>query len=175
MKSITTVAKHIVPVDRRMEFEQWVQGIDKAGHAFPGYLGMEHIHSRGSSDQEHFCVFRFDNETNLDAWMTSEARRRWLADERSHSAEIFTARPYSSLEFWFSRPDDTSPAPSDFKMTLVTFLVIWPLVHFVAPTVSRLISNPLIAEMLTVGTICALVTYLFMPIVTRLLGWWLFR
>lgn len=172
---ITTVAKHIVPLDKRPEFEAWVRGIDRTSRGFAGYLGMEHIHSRGSSNEEHFCVFRFDNEDNLTSWMTSDDRRRWLSDERSHSAEIFTARPYSSLEFWFARPDAVSGGPSDFKMALTTFLVIWPLVHFIAPAMSQLISSSFVAEMLTVATICALVTYVFMPIVTRLLGWWLFR
>ncbi len=124
MQSITTVAKHIVPTDKRADFESWVRGIDEAGRAFRGYPGMEHIHSRGLSDEEHFCVFRFDNEDNLAKWMSSDNRRQFLADERSYNAEIFTARPYSSLEFWFARPDDAGAAPSDFKMGLSNILSV---------------------------------------------------
>lgn len=173
--SIATVAKHIVPADKRADFKAWVTGIDRASRGFSGYQGMEHIHSRGESDDEHFCVFRFDSDENLTSWMSSDERGQWLADERSFSAEIFTARPYSSLEFWFGHPDSPARVPSDHKAVLVTFLVIWPLVHFISPVATHLVPKPLIAEIITVGIICALVTYVFMPIVTRLLGWWLFK
>ena len=173
-RSIATVAKHIVPADQRLAFEDWVRGIDRASRGFPGYQGMEHIHSRGSSEDEHFCVFRFDTDDHLAVWMSSRERADCLKDENAFSAEIFTARPYSSLQFWFSPPGASRNAPSDFK-TVATFLVIWPLVHFIAPLMALLVSSPHMAEVLTVAVICALVTYVFMPIVTRLFGWWLFK
>ena len=173
--SIATVAKHIVPTDRRADFRDWVKGIDQTSRPFLGYQGMEHIHSRGESGDEHFCVFRFDTDEHLTMWMSSEKRSQWLADERSFGAKIFTARPYSSLEFWFPHPDNPGKAPPKHKMVLVTFLVIWPLVHLISPIASHFVHRPLVSEILTVGVICALVTYVFMPIATRLLGWWLFE
>jgi antibiotic biosynthesis monooxygenase (ABM) superfamily enzyme len=174
-ESIATVAKHIVPTERRTDFRNWVEGIDRTSRQFLGYQGMEHIHARGESGDEHFCVFRFDSDEHLATWMSSDERGRWLADERSFGAEIFTARPYSSLEFWFPHPDDSRKAPPKYKTVLVTFLAIWPLVHFISPIASHLVQRPLVSEVLTVGVICALVTYVLMPIATRLLGWWLFE
>lgn len=173
--AITTVARHDVPPGKEQEFTNWARGIDLASRDFDGYLGMELIRSHGESSPNFFCIFRFDSPDNLDAWMNSDERQRQLADERSCYRVSSDIRSYRSLGFWFASPNSPGAIPSDNKMALVTFLVIWPLVHFIAPLVGDFIQIQWLAEFLTIGVIVGLMTYLVMPVVVRLLGDWLFR
>jgi len=174
-KPITTIAKHIVPKSQEDGFKDWVRGIDETCQRFVGYQGLEHIHSLGDSDMEHFCIFRFETEGNLDLWMQSEARKCWLDDERSCSASVYTARPYQSLDFWFESAERPGAVTSDSKMAIVTFLVIWPMVHYIPPLLDALVSVKWLIEPMSVAVIVVLMTYFVMPLVTRLLARWLFR
>jgi antibiotic biosynthesis monooxygenase (ABM) superfamily enzyme len=173
--AITTVARHHVPADKEAEFSDWASDIDAASRRFPGYLGMDVIHSHGESDLESYCMFKFDNEENLDAWMKSDQRRKWLEDERSCSSLTANVRSFRSLGFWFASPEMLVKMPSNHKMALVTFFVIWPLVHFIPEATSAYVQTPWLAEFLSVGVIVALVTYVVMPQVTRLLSKWLYK
>lgn len=173
--TITTVARHDVPPGKEQEFTDWARGIDLESGDFDGYLGMELIRSYGESDSNIFCIFRFDNPDNADTWMNSNERQRLLADERSFYRASNDIRSYRSLGYWFASPRSLGTMPSDNKMAFVTLLVIWPLVHFIAPLVGSFIHIDWIAELVTIGAIVGLMTYIVMPAVVRVLGDWLFR
>lgn len=64
---------------------------------------------------------------------------------------------------------------SRHKMALVTFLVLWPMVHFIPGLSVQLIANPFVAEGVTVLTIVLLMTYLILPVVSRAIHSWLMR
>jgi len=56
-------------------------------------------------------------------------------------------------------------------MALVTFLALWPLVHFVPTAVARWIGlPPILLEVASLGLIVLLMTYVVMPAVTRVLS-----
>ena len=173
--AITTVARHHVPVEKEVHFADWASGIDAASRRFSGYLGMDVIHSHGENDRESYCMFKFDNEANLDVWMTSNERKRWLKDPRSCSDDQADIRSFHSLGFWFASDDHPGVLPSDHKMALVTLAVIWPMVHFISPMTAKFVGIPWVAEFASVAIIVVLMTYVVMPLATRLLGAWLYR
>lgn len=175
VSAITTVARHDVAPGNEQKFVDWARRVDLASRDFDGYLGMELIRSHGESDSTFFCIFRFDSADNTDTWMNSDTRRRQLADECSFYDAPTDVQSYRSLEYWFASPKSPGAIPSDNKMALVTLLVIWPLVHFIAPLVGSFIHIDWIAEFVTIGAIVGLMTYIVMPAVVRVLGDWLFR
>ena len=173
--AITTVARHEVPPGKEQQFTNWARGIDLVSRDFNGYLGMELMRSDSEADRNYFCIFRFDSAENSNAWMNSDERQRQLADDRSCYCASIDIQSYRSLGFWFASSKSPGIIPSDNKMALVTLLVIWPLVHFIAPLVGDHIQTQWLAEFLTISVIVVLMTYLVMPVVIRLLGDWLFR
>lgn len=174
-KPITVVAMHVVPKSMEEAFKSWVREIDEAARCFAGYKGVEHIHSRSSSDLEHFCIFRFDTEDHLDEWIRSEARERLLNDQRSCSTSLFTAPSFKSMDVLFEAPERANGVPAGYKRAIVTFMVIWPLVHFVPPFMNTFISAKWLVEPLSIAIIVVLMTYIAMPFLTRLLAKWLYR
>ncbi len=172
---VTVIARHLVEPGREPIFERWMEGITASSTAFPGYMGTEVIHP-GDDSPEHICIFRFDTFAHLDAWMKSSERLAWLDRVSEFSNSAPEVRHYSSLEFWFSPEDHQGRAPAKHKMALVTFSVIWPMVHFIPRTIASALPVPrLVAEACSVGTIVLLMTYVVMPTMTRLLSRWLFR
>ena len=65
--------------------------------------------------------------------------------------------------------------PPRHKMAFVTFLVLWPMVHFIPGLSVQLIANPFVAEGVTVFTIVLLMTYLILPAVSRAIRPWLMQ
>src|SRR5215210_3448208 len=78
----TAVISRRVKRGRDQEFEEWVSGILAAEKKFPSYLGSEVLRSTDPEDNEYHIIIRFDHESNLHAWETSEERQRWLRKSR---------------------------------------------------------------------------------------------
>lgn len=71
--------------------------------------------------------------------------------------------------------EQTSPVqPPKYKMAILTFLVLWPLVHFIPSIIMKyFVISPLLLEVLSIAIIVFLMTYVIMPVVTKLLREWL--
>ena len=172
---VTVLAEHRVRPGSEQAFERWMEGISADSKGFAGYLGTEVISPLDDADDAYVSIFRFDNYAHLDAWLKSPERQAWLDKHHEFSDEPASLR-YHSLEFLFSPEEHAGRAPSKHKMALVTFVVIWPLVHFVPVPLAWVLgaSPPIVMEATSVGVIVLLMTYAVMPGVTRLLAPWLF-
>jgi antibiotic biosynthesis monooxygenase (ABM) superfamily enzyme len=192
---ITVLAKHTLKVGAEAGFAKWVEAITTAQQSsYPGYLGSEVIRPMNSGDRDYISIFRYDTYEHLKAWMTSDVRDS-LINQVQEYLETPVLVTYHSLEHWFVSPstiptnntnnnenDNAGAAggaggpPPQYKMVVVIFLVIWFQVHFINPnTVGKLKGlSPLGKESLGTLLITILTTYVFMPIVTRLLAFWLF-
>src|SRR5215210_3212470 len=79
---VTAVASRRGKQGREQEFEEWVSGILAAANKFQGYLGSEVLRPSDPDDNEYRIITRFDHESNLHAWETSQERQRWLNKSR---------------------------------------------------------------------------------------------
>lgn len=171
---VTVIARHSVNRGKEELFDEWMRGIVNACSRFEGYLNSEVIRPIDPLD-DYVCIFRFDVFANLDRWLQSDERQRWLGRTSEFSSRAPRFEHYHSLEFWFD-PGKRRGAPSRSKMALVTFSVIWPLVHFIPRFVRSHVTAPaLLTEVVSVATIVVLMTWVVMPAVTRLLEAWLWR
>ena len=178
---VTAVASRRVKRGREREFEEWVSGILAAANGFPGYLGSEVLRPGDApGDDEYRIVFRFDRKSNLRAWEESEERHRWLreAEPLIHEERVHVL---TGLETWFTLPWKAGePSPPRYKMAIVTWLAVFPLI-----TVILVLFGPLFGPLLGLlpmllrtlvltAVMVSLMTYVIMPRLTRLFSFWLY-
>ena len=125
---VTGVASRRVKPGRKAEFEEWIYGILAAANEVPGYLGSNIIRPSDPEDDEYQIVFKFDRASNLKRWQDSDERRRWNERARDLIREEPKIRVLTGLETWFTLPSKGDPPPPRYKMAIVTWLAIFPLI-----------------------------------------------
>jgi antibiotic biosynthesis monooxygenase (ABM) superfamily enzyme len=174
---VTAVASRRVRPGREEEFERWVSGILAAANGFPGYLGSEVLRPAGPEDDEYRIVFRFDHASNLELWEGSEERRRLLREVRPLLQEDEKVRVLTGLETWFTLPQKPGePAPPRYKMAVVTWLAVFPLITAIFVAFEPLLNQlPMLLRTLVLTVVMVvLMTYVVMPRLTRLFSFWLY-
>jgi uncharacterized protein len=184
MNTNTTVAPVTVIVTRRVqhgraaEFERLMSGMQAAAARFPGHMGGFLI---PPDAPEHGCyrtLFAFDNEAHLQAWTLSAERNEWLGRIANVTHGDAAVRLLSGLETWFALPAARTQAPPPrWKMALVTWSGIFPLVLLSSHTVTLLLGpwlHPALVVLAATGLIVAAMTWLVMPTLVRLLAGWLY-
>jgi uncharacterized protein len=173
---ITTVTRRVKP-GHEAAYERFLAGISGAARAFPGYLGVEVFHPAGGQGGEYRTVYRFDSPAHLRAWLDSPERAAWLARAEPHVAGPMRTQVLTGLEGWFTLPSQPgAPPPPPYKMAVVTWMTIFPLITLVVVASAPLLGSlPLVARLaVTTGVTVPLMTWVVMPRVTRLLGGWLY-
>jgi uncharacterized protein len=172
----TTVTRRIKP-GHETAYEQFLAGISGAARAFPGYLGVEVFRPAPGGDREYRMVYRFDSAAHLRAWLDSAEHTAWLARAEPHVAGPIQSQVLTGLEGWFTLPTQPGvPPPPAYKMALVTWATIFPLITLVVVATAPLVGGwPLVARLaVTTGVTVPLMTWVVMPRVTRLLRRWLY-
>jgi antibiotic biosynthesis monooxygenase (ABM) superfamily enzyme len=82
----------------------------------------------------------------------------------------------TGLESWFTLPTQPGAPPPPYKMAILTWLTIFPLITLVVVVSAPLIRSLPLVPKLAVTTLvtAALMTWVVMPRMTRLLGGWLY-
>jgi antibiotic biosynthesis monooxygenase (ABM) superfamily enzyme len=170
--SVTTVIYQRVDKARLEEYREWQQRITAACGKFEGYLDTQ-LFEPGvvtHNDSEFVIVFRFRSEEFLRKWMDSDTRAALVEEAEEFNIGKTKIAFFSGLEHWFSQ----GAGPPRYKMTLVTFFAIWPLVHFLPPQVDRLLDlNPLANELLSTALMTVLMSYIALPLACRVFRFWL--
>ena len=175
---VTAVASRRVKPGRAREFEEWVSGILAAANEFPGYLGSEVLRpSDNEDDDEYRIVFRFDHASNLHAWENSKERQHWLRESRPLLHEEERVHVLTGLETWFTLPTKPGePAPPRYKMAIVTWLAIFPIVTLIFSLFGQWLAllPTLLRTLVFTAVMVTLMTYVVMPRMTRLFSFWLY-
>lgn len=167
------VAREVRP-GREIEFEDWAEDLTRAASAFDGFLGAGLLRAGHAGDDWH-VVYRFSTPEALARWETSPTRAALLAEAEQIMSTAKVQR-VTGLETWFELPGRTAPAPPRWKMFVVSATVIFALQLCLTLLVSGVAPDmwlvPRVA--LTATTITALMTWLVLPRVARLLESWLY-
>ncbi|MDR3455468.1 MAG: antibiotic biosynthesis monooxygenase [Rhodoferax sp.] len=163
---------------RTMEFERLMAGMQAAAAQFPGHMGGFLIPPEQAEQSCYRMLFAFDTEAHLQDWMQSQERQRWhrrIADVTLGGA---ATRVLTGLETWFALPAArTKSPPPRWKMALVTWLGIFPLVLLLSRTIGALLA-PFLWPALVVLVVTALVvtamTWIVMPTLVRVFAGWLY-
>jgi uncharacterized protein len=172
----TTVTRRIKP-GHEAALEAFLAGISGAARAFPGYLGIEVFRPASDHGGEYQTVYRFDSLAHLHGWLDSPERAEWLQRAEPHVAGPMRTQVLTGLESWFTLPTRPGvPPPPRYKMAVVTWATIFPLITLVVVATAPLLGSlPLVLRLaVTTGVTVPLMTWVMMPRVTRLLHRWLY-
>jgi uncharacterized protein len=172
----TTVTRRVKPGHEPF-YDQFLQGVIAAASRFPGHLGVEVFRPESATAGEYRVVYRFDTGEHLRAWLDSHERRAWLERAEPHVVGPMQTRVVTGLETWFTLPGQpAAPPPPPYKMALLTWLTIFPLITLVVVALEPLLEELALVPRLAVTTAVTvpIMTWLVMPRVTRLLRRWLY-
>ena len=189
-KPVTVIVKRIAKKDKIKEFEEWLSGISKEVSRQEGSMGIDIIRPspNGSSKSkfEYVVIFRFDSYDNLAKWEKSPIRNEWLQKGKKLVEADPDVQKMTGLEFWFTPffKDESSlmiplQPPPRYKMVIVTIPVISILLLTLVPQIhflTEMLSIPFPIRLVIALTITVLLmTYVIMPLLTKLLKPWLFK
>jgi len=183
---VTVIVKRIAKKNKIKEFEDWLSGISKEVSSQVGSMGIDIIRpTNKESRPEYVIIFRFNNYDNLTKWENSSIRNEWLQKGKELVQADPDVQKLTGLEFWFTpyskKSSDLLPliSPPRYKMVIVTIpvislllLTLVPKIHFI----TEMIFIPYSVRFVIAITITViLMTYLIMPLLTKLLRPWLFK
>jgi uncharacterized protein len=148
----------------------------ETSRAFPGQLAATVLHERDSSD--YTLLYSFTDRPALQAWLDSPERRGLLREADQLAEHHVRLPPLTGLETWFTLPHRaTIKPPPRWKMWLVSLVAMYPLVvTFQATIVPTIKPWPLLVRSAVLPlTLLTLMTFVVMPVVTRMVQPWLSR
>jgi len=156
------------------DFQQALREFFQASFAHGGVLGATMIVPPPGSDSREFGILRsFASEKERDAFYASPLFKEWEEKCRPLTeTDSWTHRPLHGLEAWFRAPH--APPPK-WKMAVATFLGVFPVVMLLNLSLGPVIRGwPFVISSAAFNTcVVALLTWVLMPVVTRLLRGWL--
>jgi uncharacterized protein len=158
-------------------YEQFLEGIIAAAARYPGHLGVDVFRPESASTGEYRVVYRFDSGEHLRAWLDSDERATWVERAEPHVIGPMRTRFVTGMESWFTLADRPgTPPPPPYKMALLTWVTIFPLITLVVLALEPLLEELTLAPRLAVTTAVTvpIMTWLVMPRVTRLFRGWLY-
>ncbi|MFI8192583.1 antibiotic biosynthesis monooxygenase [Streptomyces sp. NPDC085946] len=173
---VTTVLSWQVRPGREQQFEEWTRGITRCARQFPGNEGVSWL--RPQHGHRFHVILRWSDPHRLAAWLDSPERADWHRRIEDIATEIGSERQSTTgLETWFSLPGTTVQAPPRWKMVLTTFLGAYPFTLLIQWLLApRTADWPLpLRALLFPVVLLPVLTYLAMPLLSRLLRLWLYR
>ena len=175
-----SVTRHVDP-SRSSEMLAWVQAGTSLAEKFDGFLGSGWVRPSAESADWHM-LYRVADADALAVWEASPQRAWWLEAAQGSVEEKWRERR-TGIEGWFDEPTSVealSAAPTPpprWKQMVVIVLVFLPLSLIANFVASHTISGwPLVPRVVLVTTVMTpLMTYLFLPWITRRMSWWLHR
>ncbi|MEM9492135.1 MAG: antibiotic biosynthesis monooxygenase [Myxococcota bacterium] len=156
------------------QFEEQLHQFFRAAEDHPGTAGAYLIRPlAGSSSRQYGILRSFIDEAGRDAFYQSELYRRWNESVGDLVEGEPEKRPLHGLEAFFRAGGNT--APPAWKMALLTWIAVNPAVYIFANAVPAVFGEvPMLAELGLVNLgVVAILTWVFMPVLVRLVGPWL--
>jgi antibiotic biosynthesis monooxygenase (ABM) superfamily enzyme len=169
------ICRNIMPGYEK-DYDNWAQRYLTFIRKAPGYLGITIIIQGGSKSSLRYIIRRFADKATMEAWDNSEQSQKLLQEADNYSTRHYETS--TGLETWFTLPGlktlSQSPPPR-WKMAIVLFFAA----YFIS-SLSRFVLNPFLGQwpMLSAVIYTAILvvslTYIAMPILSRLLRRWLY-
>ena len=173
---LTVVVKRRIRPGKESEFEQRMQGFVQFAMAFPGHRGISVLRPSGGG-RDYIVVDKFSDASSRGSFKASSQYQDWM----SRLGELTEGDPrieeLSGLEGWFTLPEDPGLAkPPKYKMAIATFLGVFPVVMGLSLTLGPAIRSwPFVlSNAIFNACVVALLTWVVMPLITRMLHRWLF-
>ncbi|NER82673.1 MAG: DUF1330 domain-containing protein [Leptolyngbya sp. SIO1D8] len=178
---VTLVISEAIAPDKMDAYEAWTRGINQAAQRFDGFLAVEVLQPRDSAYSEYVVILRFASYDYLRRWVTSPTYQQWIRKSQDFICRRSLRHMTSGLEIWFAHPQSPStkqlPEPPYYKKKVVLgVLAVYPLILLANGLLGDLLAPlPFHLELLiSVIFVSALLTYPVMPLLTKMLDFWLY-
>lgn len=175
-RSVTIVTSHRVIPGKEAEYRAANRALNEAAARFPGFRGVETFEPSAES-REFTVLIRFDGQENMDRWLGSPERARGREEQyrylQSHRTKVIP----TGFGSWFAFNAVGGVEAPAWKQAMTVLSVLFPIVMVLDSTVGSLLQSA--GASVTAGTfvgnvLCiASLTWIAMPLITRLMGWWL--
>jgi antibiotic biosynthesis monooxygenase (ABM) superfamily enzyme len=155
------------------EFQQALREFFQTSFAHGGVLGASMLTPPPGSDSREYGILRtFANETERDAFYNSLMFKAWEERARLLTEGEPVYRQLHGLEAWFRSPHNPPPR---WKMAVATYLGVLPVVISLSLTLGPLLQSwAFIPKNVVLNAlVVALLTWVVMPLITRVLHRWL--
>ena len=157
-------------------FEQALHDFIRRSLTLAGQMGVYIIRpAPGSGSRQYGVIRKFADRNALEEFRMSPEYLEWnqivldMTEGSGHAEEL------SGLESWFTLPgQELRPLPQ-WKMAIATYLGVVPVIMFLSLTLGRLIQswNFVLNNIVFNAFVVALLTWVVMPVITRILHGWL--
>ena len=168
-------ANEVIP-GKEAEYQAADRALNDAASRFPGFIGAKVFKPRAGSKTWSTMV-RFDSKANMDRWLTSPeraaGREQMYRFTESQRANVVP----TGFGSWFAvNAEDSIQAPA-WKQAMAVLSALFPIVMTLNLTVGTLLAAkgiPFSINVFIGNTVSTIVlTWLLMPVVTRMMAWWL--
>lgn len=155
------------------EFQKALSEFFQASFNHAGVMGASMlIPAPGSESREYGILRSFASEAERNAFYESEMFKLWEERARDLTEGEPVYRPLHGLEAWFRSPHSSPPK---WKMAVATFLGVFPLAMGLTLSIGPVIRSwPFVLRNAVFNAcVVVLLSWLVMPVVTKILHRWL--
>ncbi len=136
---VTVVVTHRVRPEHVDDFLAWQDHLRREEGTFEGFRGAELFRPIEGVQDEWTALYRYDNATHLDAWLTSAKRQELLA-EGAKFTDFEIRMIESSFGSWFAFDESGNevPPPSNTKTAIAVWVGLYPTVVLLTLALSPL-------------------------------------
>jgi uncharacterized protein len=176
--AVTEVIDRIPRAGMEAQLEQSIKNLVVAALRLPGHLGVTVTRPSLPTQPGFRIVSRFDSREHLRTWEESDEYVHLVSIANGYTQGEPRRQVVMGLETWFTPAAQSgAPRPRRGRMTVVTWIGIFPLVY-VYERVLSWIMPPYTPILLRIAAITALVvptmSYLVSPQLIRLFKTWLY-
>lgn len=168
------ILTHVSP-GMETAYREWFAKIHKMEAKFPGFRGVYLQSPSKGQENNWITLLEFDNQTHLDAWLSSPEREKILHESTVFVSSFEAHRVISPYAGWFGSLAKQSDIPPTWKQTMIVLLVLFPIImlelKFLSPLTHEL--NKSVATFIGNAISVILLAWPFVPIAIRCLTWWL--
>jgi len=155
------------------EFQKALQEFFKTSFAHIGVHGASMLVPPPGSPSPEFGILRsFANAQERDAFYASPMFKTWEDQIKPLTEGDPVHRELTGLEAWFRSPQNPPPR---WKMAVATYLGVVPVIMGLSLTIGPVVRswNFLLNNLVFNACVVALLTWVVMPLITRILHRWL--
>lgn len=173
-KEVTAIIARNIKPGREQEYDEWLRRYMMLERKVHGYLGTTIVAPGGKISSVRYIINRFSNKGTMDAWESSAEALKLIDEANKYSTMHYTSG--TGLETWFSVPDlKAIVAPPRWKMAIIAFIgafCISSIAHYLLGLYTGL--SPLLTHVFMNVILVMSLTYVIMPILSKLMRSWLY-